>query len=551
MDKTPVLIVGAGPVGLTLATECQRYGVKFRIIDKNPTHSDHSKALAIWSGTLEHLAAAGLADTIFAAARPIRKMVVHDMGQRIAEIHVSENLESVYPTPVILPQSHTEELLLENLQARGVEVERNTECVGVRSDGDHIECDVKRADGTLETIQPEWLAACDGARSVVRHHLPVEFPGITEELGFILTDAKTTNAPPDDSIYLSAGSHGAVIIFPIKPGVNRFFGLRENLEDRSLPTLEEIQKHVDEAGLSQMRLFEPEWLSYFGVNERVASRNRVGRIFLLGDASHIHSPAGGQGMNTGMQDAFNLGWKLKQLTSGRGDPELIAESYFEERHPVAEKVVRTTSRLLHFGLMSQPALRMAKKVVLPIVSELHQFQQRAAFSLSGLGITYPTGSLIEKDSRAFGHPHHQTLIPGSLARDAEIRKEGSPASLWRELLHPAHSLILFSGGSSSVKVADLIAATRNEVGDAEVRVLVIWQGATDPPASIASNQATLLLDPDGVAHSRYGARALSWYLIRPDQYIAARGTESEIPVLREYLQKAFSAVVGRSSAAVG
>jgi 2-polyprenyl-6-methoxyphenol hydroxylase-like FAD-dependent oxidoreductase len=537
MGNPPVLIVGAGPVGLMLATECRRHGVPFRIVDKNPAHSLHSKALVIWSGTLEHLAAAGLAESFLAAARPIRKMVLHDMGQRVAEIHVSEGLESPYPTPVILPQSHTEELLLANLRERGVEIERNTECVGVRSESDHIECDLQRSDGTLETIQPEWLAACDGARSIVRHHVPVEFAGLTEELGFVLADAKTTNAPPDDSIFLSTGPSGAVILFPIKPGVHRFFALRQNLDDRSLPTLEEIQTHVDDAGLSQLRLSEPEWLSYFAVNERVASRNRVGRIFLLGDASHIHSPAGGQGMNTGMQDAFNLGWKLKLLTSGRGDTESIAESYFEERHPVAEKVVRETSRLLHFGILSQPVVRMAKKVILPIFAEIRTFQQRAAFALSGLGISYPTGSLIGRDSRAFEH-HHHALKPGTLARDAEIRRAGSPGSLWRELLHPAYSLLLFSAGSPSERVADLISATMNDLRDAAVRTFVIWQGV-EQPASLAWNQATVLLDPDGVAHSRYGAREITWYLIRPDQYIAARGVESELSLLREYLQKTF------------
>jgi 2-polyprenyl-6-methoxyphenol hydroxylase-like FAD-dependent oxidoreductase len=541
MDNPPVLIVGAGPVGLTLATECRRHGVSFRIIDKNPAHSVHSKALAIWSGTLEHLAAAGLADCFFEAARPIRKMVMQDMGQRVAEIHVSEGLESPYPTPIILPQSHTEELLLDNLRELGVEIERNIECVGVRSDRDHLECDLKRSDGTVETIQPEWLAACDGARSIVRHHVEVEFVGVTEELAFILADAKTTNAPPDDSIFLSTGPRGAVLIFPIKPGVSRFFGLRTNPDDRSLPTLDEIQTYVDNAGLSHLRLSEPEWLSYFAVNERVASRNRVGRIFLLGDASHIHSPAGGQGMNTGMQDAFNLGWKLKLLTTGRGDAESIAESYFEERHPVAEKVVRDTSRLLHFGIMSQPALRMAKKVILPIFSEIQPFQQRAAFALSGLGISYSTGSLIERDSRAFLHHHHHALMPGTVARDAEIRKLDSSGSLWRELLHPGYSLLLFSGNSPSDRVADLISATMNDVSDAAVRTFVIWQGVTEQPASSAWNRATVLLDPDGVAHSRYGTHQFGWYLIRPDQYVAARGVESELSLLREYLRKVFSA----------
>ena len=163
----------------------------------------------------------------------------------------------------------------------------------------------------------------------------MDFVGVTEDYGFILADAKVSNGLPEDSIVFSSGPHGAVIIFPVKPGVWRFFGLREHTDDRSQPTLEEIQRHVDKAGLSHLRLFDPEWLSYFGVNERVASRNRVGRIFLLGDASHIHSPAGGQGMNTGLQDAFNLGWKLKLLANGQGDAEAIAESYFAERHPVA------------------------------------------------------------------------------------------------------------------------------------------------------------------------------------------------------------------------
>jgi 2-polyprenyl-6-methoxyphenol hydroxylase-like FAD-dependent oxidoreductase len=541
MDNPPVLIVGAGPVGLTLATECRRHGVSFRIIDKNPAPSVHSKALAIWSGTLEHLAAAGLADRFFEAARPIRKMVMLDMGQRVAEIHVSEGLESPYPTPIILPQSHTEELLVDNLQKLGVEIERNIECVGVLAERDHVECDLKRSDGTIEAIQPEWLAACDGARSIVRRCLPVEFAGVTEDLAFILADARTTNSPPDDSILISTGPRGAVLIFPIRPGVSRFFCLRTNLDDRSVPTLAEIQTHVDDAGLSHLRLSQPDWLSYFAVNERVASRNRVGRIFLLGDASHIHSPAGGQGMNTGMQDAFNLGWKLKLLTSGRGDEESIAESYFQERHPVAEKVVRDTSRLLHFGIMSQPAVRMAKKVILPLFSEIQQFHQRAALKLSGLDISYSTGSLIEKDSRAFRRHHRHALRPGTLARDAEISIEGSRRSLWRELLHPAHSVLFFSGDSPSDRVADLISAVMNDISDPAVRTLVIWQGAAEQPVSSAWNQATVLLDPDRVAHSRYDAHEFGWYLIRPDQYIAARGVESELSLLREYLEKVFSA----------
>jgi len=243
-----------------------------------------------------------------------------------------------------------------------------------------------------------------------------------------------------------------------------------------------------------------------------------------------------------MQDAFNLGWKLKLLTSNRGDAELISESYFQERHPIAEKVVRDTSRLLHFGLMSQPGVRMAKKVILPIVSEIQKFQQTAALQLSGLDISYSAGSLIEKDSHALRHHHyHHHLMPGTLAREVEIRKAGSPGSLWRELLHPAHSLLLFSGKSPADRFAELISSTLNEVSDAAVRTLVIWQGETEQSISSAGNRAVVLLDPEGGAHSRYGADKFTWYLIRPDQYIAARGVESDLALLRNYLQKVFSA----------
>jgi 2-polyprenyl-6-methoxyphenol hydroxylase-like FAD-dependent oxidoreductase len=533
MTAPHVLIVGAGPVGLTLAVECRRHGVSFRIIDKTPDHSVYSKALAIWSGTLEHLAAAGLAETFLEASRPIHKMVIQDMGRLIAEIPFEEGLDSLYASPQILPQSHTEQILLAHLQNHGVEVERNVECVAVRSDADGVTCDLKGSDGGVETITVGWLAGCDGARSIARHSLPVDFAGVTENSGFILADAKVSEGLPDDSIFLSSGPHGgAVIIFPVKPGVWRFFGLRVHTDDRSQPTLEEIQSHLNEAGLSHLRLFDPEWLSYFGVNERVASRNRVGRIFLLGDASHIHSPAGGQGMNTGLQDAFNLGWKLKLLASGQGNPEAIAESYFTERHPVALKVVHETSRLLHFGIISNPLIRAAKKVILPVISELESFRKGASFELSGLGISYSPGPLIEHDSRAFSR--HGGLNPGSLARHIEVSKAGSSVSLWRELLHQNHTLLLFSGPSPSERAATEISASINEFRSASLRCLVIWQAEMAPSSW---NEDAILLDPDGTAHSRYGLTELGWYLIRPDQYIAARGLHSELSLLRNYLQK--------------
>jgi 2-polyprenyl-6-methoxyphenol hydroxylase-like FAD-dependent oxidoreductase len=176
--KTDVLIVGAGPVGLTLAAECCRDGVPFRIVDQAPGPSTHSKALAIWSGTMEGLSAIGLVESFLAAARPIRKMVFADGDKKIAEVPLAEGLDTLWPTPVILPQSETERLLLGLFENQGVSVMRNAECVEVQTTLEGVICKLKHTDGTIETIEAGWLAGCDGARSFVRRTLPVNFPGV-------------------------------------------------------------------------------------------------------------------------------------------------------------------------------------------------------------------------------------------------------------------------------------------------------------------------------------------------------------------------------------
>lgn len=526
MSTSPdVLIVGAGPVGLTLAAECHRHGISFRIVDQNPSHSTHSKALAIWSNTIEHLAGLGLAERFLAAGRPIHRGIFEDSGKKIAEIPITEGVDSPYPQPFILPQCETEALLIEHLDSVGVAVERDTLCLDIRPGENAVEVDLQK-DGAVETITARWLAGCDGARSLVRHKLPVEFPGVTEEMGFILADARATGGLPIDAMLISSGPGGNVIIFPVKEGIWRIFALREKGDDRSTPTLEEIQEHVDGSGLTRVRLSEPEWLSHFVVNERVASRNRVGRVFLLGDASHIHSPAGGQGMNTGMQDAFNLGWKLKLLSDGRGDAETLAESYFAERHSVAESVVQETSHLLHFGVRSHAFIRAAKRLILPLLSQLDSLKKTAAWKLSELGISYPEGPLVEEDSatlRTFGQ-----LAPGTLARDVEVSSGNAPVSLWRKFLHPGHTLVIFSGPRPS---AETVAALRARAPEAQI--VVVWQGTS--PSDLPG--ARLLLDPEGSAHARYGLKEAGWYLIRPDQYIAARGTSAETATLARYLAK--------------
>lgn len=522
-----VLIVGAGPVGLALAAECRKYGVSFRIVDQNPGPSAYSKALAVWSATIEHLAAIDMAERFLEAGRTVRGVIFEDNGKKIAQVNLSEDLDTLYPNPFILPQSETEKLLVEHLLEKGVTVERNTQCMDIRPSAEGVEADLQGADGGQETVRAKWLAGCDGARSVVRRKLPVEFQGVTEKMGFILADAKADGDLPADRMVISSGPGGNVMIFPVKPGIWRIFALREKYDDKSQPTLEEIQQHVDGSGLGRIRFHDAEWLSHFAVNERVASRNRVGRVFLLGDASHIHSPAGGQGMNTGLQDAFNLGWKLKLLSSGRGDWERIAESYFEERHPVAQMVVKETTKLLHFGVESHAFVRAAKRLILPLVTQLETTQRTASFHLSELGISYAQSAMIEADSKVLRRSGD--LRPGTRARNAEVFEEGRSLPLWREFLRPGFTLLIFAG-SERAEAEKILQAVPGGL----VNLAVVCREVGD----MKFPGAKMFSDPGGKAHARYGIAESGWYWIRPDQFIGARGTFEE----RELLEGCFAKI---------
>ncbi len=583
MKKPNVLIVGAGPVGLTLAIECCRHGVAARIIDHNQAHSTQSKALAIWSGTLECFAAMGVVEDFLKVGLPIRHLVFADHGKILNKIPANRGVDSAYPTPIILPQSHTEEILKRHLASIGVTVERGVELTQFSQDDRGVTAELLKTDGSREQLTIDFLAGCDGARSIVRHQLALPFEGETESLGFVLVDAKVEGDLAKDSMFISWGATDAAIFFPVKQGVFRMFAQRKDKSDHSTPTLEEMQGYLEETGLGHLRLYDPEWLSYFGVNERVATRNRVGNVFLLGDASHIHSPAGGQGMNTGIQDAFNLGWKLKFLTKKMGNTEMIAESYFQERHPIAKNLVEGTTKLLHAGVNHTLLARITKDIFVSLFLHIPALQQLLGEQFSEMNIHYPSSNLIEHDSLSVDKRKHQAgwrvyearvidlamnkrllsklasadEVPGvdgaqqlsvhnvldgasieatpQFAAEVEIRKK-SEVSLWKECLHPQHTLLLFSGAYLSEERRLVLErlATDKIISKIASKPLIIWHDNVLPSEDL--NEASFL-DPKGKTHHRFGIETPSWILIRPDLYVAARGFIEETESLDAYCKK--------------
>jgi 2-polyprenyl-6-methoxyphenol hydroxylase-like FAD-dependent oxidoreductase len=307
----PVLIVGAGPVGLTMASELARFGIPVRIVDKAAQRTDKSKALVLWSRTLELLDRGGGAFPFVEAGFKARAVnFVAGDGKLMGRVTM-DSVKSPYPFGLMLPQSETERLLEERLSDLGVRVDREVEVTGFTKHEKGVEAVLRHADGREETVSADWLVGCDGAHSVVRHTLGVKFSGETLQSDWLLADVHMRGYPfPDTEASVYWHQDGAFVIFPISPGRYRVLAdlpLTSAVQPPA-PTLEQAQAIITRRGPPGMIAYDPIWLAGFRINGRKVADYRSGRVFLVGDAAHVHSPAGGQGMNTGMQDVFNLAW---------------------------------------------------------------------------------------------------------------------------------------------------------------------------------------------------------------------------------------------------
>ena len=368
--KTQVLIVGAGPVGMTAASELARYGISVRIVDKAPQRTDKSKALVVWSRTLELLdrGPGGAAFFIEAGMKADTVNFVAADGELMGQIKMN-TVNSPYPYGLMLPQSETERLLDERLDSLGVTIERKTEVLGFTNQASGIVAQLRNADGELETVSADWLLGCDGAHSVVRHTLAMPFVGETMNSDWILADVHMTGYPfPDTELAICWHKDGAFAIFPISPGRYRVLAdlpVTSGAETPA-PSLEDVQAIMDRRGPKGMKASDPIWLAGFRINGRKVADYRSGRVFLLGDAAHVHSPAGGQGMNTGMQDAFNLSWKLAMAIRGACNGqalEKLLDSYSAERSAVGDEVLKMADRMTMVGTLKNPALQWIRNLV--------------------------------------------------------------------------------------------------------------------------------------------------------------------------------------------
>ena len=307
VEKTDILIVGAGPVGLFLANECARRGLGFRIVETRSCQSEHSKALAIFPRTLEIFDMAGLVDPFLEQANRVTSVVVQAHQHPLAHVHFAP-AESPYPFIGMVPQDVTERLLVEHLRRAGGMVEYETTLVSATQDDSHVKVCLKRQGELFET-SASFVVGCDGAHSVVRRLLDLPFQGGEYDASFMLADIETNEMLPADEMQLCPHEAGPLAIFPMSATRRRIVATVDKMEGEA-PTPRLVSQILAQRGPAGIEAFSLHWGSYFRIHHRQVSRLRVGRIFIAGDAAYIHSPFGGQGMNTGLHDVWNLVWKL-------------------------------------------------------------------------------------------------------------------------------------------------------------------------------------------------------------------------------------------------
>ena len=567
-QETDVLIVGAGPTGLTLACELLGRGVSCRIIDKAASPATTSRALGLQPRTLELFDTMGIIDQVLATGGPVTDANLYAGDRLLLTLSAAglRDLDTPYPRLWITPQASVERPLIERLLELGGTVERSRALAKFRQTDSRVVATVKRGDSDeAEEIHAGWLVGCDGAHSRVRKTLGVSFEGSTYEERFLLADVDVDWVRERDRTHTWFPPDGMLTIFPL-PGTSqwRIFAV---VEGGTTPpvSLELFQRLFSRrTGDVKTTLSNPTWMSDFTINRRMVDRYRIERVFLAGDAAHIHSPFGAQGMNTGIQDAYNLGWKLALVVQGNASDRLL-DTYEEERLPVARRVLTQTDSNTRILLSDNPVMRFLRERVLT----LDVVQAYAARRSSQLFVNYRSSSL----SRSHGGTHVNKLMGKMVPWARAIEKAGlkdllrfcggpcagdrapdgpciraaprEETSLFREFRGTGFSLLLFEGmARTETGYANLLEIARRMQGlpgnPVKTNLIV---GADSAPEELARD-GSVLLDGSGSLHELYGASAESLYLIRPDGYVGFRGQPAEAGSLIEYLRSKYADALG-------
>lgn len=399
--KTDVIIIGAGPTGLAFALQCIRFGIDFIIIDKKEGTTPYSKAIGVQARTLEIYEQLGLADDLISMGVITEKVRLVEGGQVRGEVFLGEIGKGLSPYPflLIVEQGLHEKMLYDSIKSGRNDVRWKTELMSFSQNNEGVAAQVRNGDGETESIEAKFLVGCDGSKSTVRHSLGIEFGGSTFERLFYVADVQIDWDFPHDSLYVCLAKN-TITAFFLMPGEKRYRivgTFPENYHgDEGEILYEEIEKQIVADTELKLDITNVNWFSVYKVHSRAVNKFSEGRCFLAGDSAHIHTPAGAQGMNTGIQDGYNLAWKLNSVLKKNADLKLL-NSYDEERRENARRLLQTTDRIFQFGASDEPLLAFFRTKIFPYVAGFAlnlDVVKNAIFPLvSQIGIHYRHSSL--------------------------------------------------------------------------------------------------------------------------------------------------------------
>lgn len=542
-----VLIVGAGPTGLMLACGLIRRGVSFRIIDKKLGLSTHVKASEVTAASLEIFEDYDIIEEALRLGVKVSSFKMYAHGKQVWEGHYGE-IDSPYRYQVHLGQPYTEQLLSGFLEEQGGGVEWETELISFTDLGEEVEAVIRLKDGSQEIIRSSYFCACDGAGSRVRGLLKQEFEGHTYPADNLIGNVKMDWGEPPNEVYVFFSDSGEMTVNPLPDGYHQINGsirLTSGSPSRKdqLATLSDLQALFDERSHIPARLSEPDRLSYYMNHHRAVSRQKIGRVFLLGDAAHIVSPNTGLGMNTGLQDAHNLAWKLHLVLSGKGRESLL-DTYHEERHGVLKGLGQLSDADEWLYLLQNKVARELRNHVVTFLMRMDPVFSRQNAAIAQTDINYRKSSIVRQEMDFPLHlPGGKHLVehgscPSAWFHFGEGPHAGDRASdvkpitdedtencrLFDRLTHGEHTLFVFVGcsepGRQLTEELNRIAVGIKENYENWIRVFWVIPGSSIREE--LPDYGTALKDERGLAHFRYGAQAECMYLIRPDKFVGFR-----------------------------
>ncbi len=526
------IVIGAGPVGMTAASELSRYGLKVRIFDKRADIVTHSHAITVQVRTQEVLAAMGIAQSWHELGFPFEEMSVHAYDKHLGTVRLWGVEGDPHKGPLNIGQNITEKLLVEHLIQQNVTIERPIEVIAVNETSERVTITLKHPDGRAEQASAKYLLGCEGSNSLVRKTANIAFEGeLNSGIEFLQTDAVVRCAYPPGRGNLFITADRLIGMFPLDGnGLFRVLCARPDLnpEDKSAPTLTEMEQIVREIVDAEASLSAPQWLNRFRTQHRVAASFRAGsRSFIVGDAAHVHVPLAGQGMNTGIQDAFNLSWKLAYVIKGWA-AESILDSYDEERRPNAENLIKFTDT--GFRTVVKPEPLAGTVIALFGSTILNQKFVREGFrsKIAEIDINYRKSSLSQQLGTNAG-PQAGDRFP-----DVRLVRASDRVSmrLHEALIGQHWSLFVFGGDDATLpgKMAGLF-----EIDDKRVQSFFVTRDRARGTETLW--QQHVLLDPDGEAHEKLAANKPCLIVVRPDWYIGFRTHFASYDQLTTYFSR--------------